>query len=102
MAAARKPAPRPVVRYRVTAPGPVSGGVCGVAFANGHAVAVDPPARVLDWFRAEPGYVVEQLDDPAAEPPAEVVPEASGDAEDVDDEAADEATDESEEGPEWL
>ncbi|MEU6756969.1 hypothetical protein [Streptomyces sp. NPDC046685] len=71
-----------------------------MAFANGHAVATDPTARVLDWFRAEPGYVVEQLDDPAPEPLAVVAPEASGNAEDADDEAADEATDESEEGPE--
>lgn len=96
------PAPRPVVRYRVTAPGPVSGGVYGVAFANGHAIAADPSERALAWFRAEPGYVVERIDDPAPEQPATVEPEAPGDTEDADDQAPDAAADENEEGPEWL
>lgn len=97
-----KPLPvhRPA-RYRITAPGPVSGGVHGVGFANGHAIAdADQHAKALAWFRAEPGYHVEQIDGPTPEPDTE--PEAPGDAEDADHEAADEVAEESEEGPEWL
>lgn len=97
-----KPLPiRQPARFRVTAPGPVSGGVMGVGFANGHAVVTEDQARALAWFQAEPGYAVELLDgpDPA---PAEVVEEAAVDTEDADDEAADKAAGTSEEGPEWL
>ncbi|MFD3717272.1 hypothetical protein [Streptomyces sp. NPDC058674] len=69
------PPPLPVLpaRYRISAPGPVSGGVHGVGFANGHAVVTDPVrhARALAWFRAEPGYSVEEIDPP--EPEAEAV-----------------------------
>ncbi|MFF3622336.1 hypothetical protein [Streptomyces sp. NPDC002467] len=57
----------PAVEYRITAPGPVTGGVQGVAFANGHAVARERRGLplALDWFRAE-GYLVEQVEaDPA-------------------------------------
>lgn len=56
-----------VTQYRITAPGPVTGGVQGIAFANGHAVASETRGRILalDWFRAE-GYTVEQVEaDPA-------------------------------------
>ncbi|MFJ3834446.1 hypothetical protein ACIPY6_02895 [Streptomyces sp. NPDC090054] len=69
------PAPPPA-RYRIAAPGPVSGGVMGVGFANGHAVITDPVrhARALAWFRAEPGYSVEQID-PRTPEPASVPPE---------------------------
>jgi hypothetical protein len=98
-----KPPPvlRPAVRYRVTAPFPVSGGVQGVGFANGHAVAdADKDRRALAWFRAEPGYAVELIEEAPA--PADVLPEAPGDAKDADDEAADEVAAEPEEGPEWL
>lgn len=98
-----KPLPaRQPARYRVTAPGPVSGGVMGVGFANGQAVAdEDQHAKALAWFRAQPDYRVELLDEPDPAP-ADVVEEAPGDAEDADDEAADEAAGEPEEGPEWL
>ncbi|MEU9002576.1 hypothetical protein [Streptomyces sp. NPDC048551] len=62
----------PPVRYRVSAPGPVTGGVMGVAFANGQALVEDATQHgpALAWFRAEPGYHVEALDlpDPAPEP----------------------------------
>ncbi|MFD6968378.1 hypothetical protein [Streptomyces sp. NPDC059949] len=94
--------PAPPIRYAVTAPGAVSGGVMGVGFANGHGVITDAArhARALAWFEAEPGYRVERLDEP--EPLPEVTPEAPGDAEDADDEAADEAAEDTEEGPEWL
>lgn len=67
------PPPAPPARYRITAPGPVSGGVHGVAFANGHGVITDSSrhARALAWFRAEPGYHVEAIDPPQPDPPAE-------------------------------
>ena len=94
---------RQPARFRVTAPGPVSGGVCGVGFANGQAVAdEDRHARALAWFRAQPGYLVEPITGPAPEPQAEVEQEAPSDAEDADHEAPDEVADETEEVPEWL
>ncbi|MER5482921.1 hypothetical protein ABT024_06855 [Streptomyces sp. NPDC002812] len=67
------PPPPPPVWYRIAAPGPVSGGVMGVGFANGHALITDESqyARALEWFRAEPGYRVETLD-PVAPPPEDV------------------------------
>ncbi|MFG2976298.1 hypothetical protein ACGFYY_25360 [Streptomyces sp. NPDC048331] len=72
------PPPAPPVRYAITAPGPVSGGVHGVGFANGHAVITDAGAhaRALDWFRSAPGYTVEEIDPPQAEepPPAALEP----------------------------
>ena len=61
------PLAAPDACYRITAPGPVTGGVQGVAFANGHAVITDLRRHgwALDWFRAE-GYSVEQVEaDPA-------------------------------------
>ncbi|MEV6569929.1 hypothetical protein [Streptomyces sp. NPDC051577] len=63
------PPPVPPARYRITAPGPVSGSVMGVAFANGHGLLSDPArqARALLWFEAEPGYSVEMIDPPAPE-----------------------------------
>lgn len=69
------PPPSPPVRYRIAAPGPVSGGVMGVGFANGHALINDPVrhARALAWFQAEPGYHVEAIDPPADEPDPEPV-----------------------------
>lgn len=91
------PAPRPVARYRVIAPGPVSGGVHGVGFANGHAVITEDQPRALAWFQAEPGYLVEALDAP--EPPA--VP-AEVEPDETTDETAVEADEQPEEGPEWL
>ncbi|MFF4369632.1 hypothetical protein [Streptomyces sp. NPDC001594] len=81
---AAAPPPAPPVRYRVAAPGPVTGGVMGVAFANGHAVVDDDAqnARALAWFRAEPGYQVQVMGQPepaeADEPegtPAPALPE---------------------------
>lgn len=59
-------------QYRIRAPWPVSGGVYGVGFANGHAIITDPVglASALEWFRAEPGYSVEAVEEqPADEPP---------------------------------
>jgi len=72
--------PVPPARYRITAPGPVSGGIYGVGFANGRAVIEDEGhhAVALSWFRSEPGYRVEALDLPAPAPddaPAEPVPD---------------------------
>lgn len=91
------PPPVPPARYAVTAPGPVSGGVMGVGFANGHAVVTDDQPRALAWFRAAPGYVVEPLDVP--EPPAE---QAVVEPDETTEPAADEAVDEpDEEGQEW-
>lgn len=71
------PPPVPPARYRITAPGPVSGGVMGVAFANGHAVVTDAVrhGRALDWFRAEPSYVVEEIDPPEPDPAPAAEPE---------------------------
>lgn len=64
------PPPRSPVLFRVTAPGPVTGGVMGVAFANGRAVVDDvADARALAWFRAELGYQVEAVDPPAEDSP---------------------------------
>lgn len=97
--------PAPPVRYAVTAPGPVSGGVMGIGFANGQAVITDAArhARAMAWFRAQPDYVVVQIDDGEPAPVEDdVEPEAPGDAEDADDEAADEAAGDPEEGPEWA
>lgn len=67
------PPPPPLVepaRYAVTAPGPVTGGVMGLGFANGQAIAdSDRHARALDWFRSA-GYAVQLIEaDPA--PPAD-------------------------------
>ncbi|MFG2617808.1 hypothetical protein ACGFXC_09265 [Streptomyces sp. NPDC048507] len=64
------PPPAPPVRYRVSAPGPVTGGVMGVAFANGQGLVEDATryGPALAWFRAEPGYHVEVLDLPDPEP----------------------------------
>lgn len=97
------PPPAPPVRYAVTAPGPVSGGVMGVGFANGHGVADEQRhARALAWFRAQPDYVVVEIGDEPAPAEDGVEPEAPGDSEDVDDEAADEAAEEpDEEGQVW-
>lgn len=95
------PPPPPPVRYRIAAPGPVSGGVMGVGFANGHAVVTDTPrnAKALAWFRAEPGYHVEAINPPAAEP----APEPEDDAEDPGlDEQPTEKTDEDSEEQPWL
>lgn len=70
------PAPPPPDRYAVTAPGPVTGGVMGVAFANGQAIAAaDQHGRALDWFR-EAGYCVALIEaDPAPADDAEPAPE---------------------------
>jgi hypothetical protein len=89
------PPPAPPVRYAVTAPGPVSGGVMGVGFANGHGLITDAvrDAKALAWFEAAPGYRVERLDQTEPEPAAEPEP---------DDDAAGEVAEEPEEGPEWL
>ncbi|MFE3578715.1 hypothetical protein [Streptomyces vinaceus] len=55
-------------RYRIAAAGPVTGGVMGVAFANGQAVAdSERDARALAWFRAQPDYRVELIEDPQPE-----------------------------------
>ncbi|MFJ1865543.1 hypothetical protein ACIOD1_13010 [Streptomyces sp. NPDC088097] len=70
------PPPAPPARYRVSAPGPVTGGVMGVAFANGQALIEDATQHegALVWFQAEPGYHVQPVDlpdsspEPAAEP----------------------------------
>lgn len=64
------PPPAPPARYRISAPGPVTGGVMGVAFANGQALVEDANqhAVALAWFAGEPGYSVEALDPPEAEP----------------------------------
>lgn len=77
------PPPAPPVRYAVTAPGPVTGGVMGVAFANGQAIAAaDKHGRALDWFRAE-GYSVELIETgpvpPADEEPAVPEPAVTAD-----------------------
>ncbi|MEW1638650.1 hypothetical protein AB0469_31900 [Streptomyces sp. NPDC093801] len=82
------PPPVPPARYRVAAPGPVTGGVMGVAFANGQALFEDDPqhARALAWFRAEPGYRVDALEQPApaaeSDGPPAPVPPGAGPAED--------------------
>jgi hypothetical protein len=73
------PPPAQPAWYRVTAPGPVSGGIYGVGFANGQAIVEDEGhhAVALAWFRSEPGYRVESLDPPAPapdDPPAEPIP----------------------------
>ncbi|MFI8104710.1 hypothetical protein [Streptomyces sp. NPDC086023] len=60
------------MRYRITAPEPVSGGVCGVGFANGQAIADgDRHRRALAYFR-QAGYHVEPEDEAPAAPAAEV------------------------------
>ncbi|WKD36506.1 hypothetical protein [Streptomyces xanthophaeus] len=71
------PPPPPPARYAITAPGPVSGGVHGVGFANGHAIITDAGAhrRALDWFRTAPGYTVEEIDPPQTEEPPPAAPE---------------------------
>lgn len=78
----------PPARYRITAPGPVCGGVMGVGFANGLAIIEDPVqhARALVWFRAEPGYTVTELDPPEAE--AGPVPEPTTEPELAEESAA--------------
>ncbi|MFE6079975.1 hypothetical protein [Streptomyces virginiae] len=77
------PPPPPVepARYAVTAPGPVTGGVMGVGFANGQAIAdSNRHARALDWFRSA-GYAVQLIEaDPA--PPADDEPAPEPEAED--------------------
>ncbi|MFD4740615.1 hypothetical protein ACFWNQ_25105 [Streptomyces virginiae] len=73
----KRPSAPPPARYRIAAPGPVSGGVHGVGFANGHAVITDASAhaRALAWFRAAPGYTVEEIDPPQTEEPPPAAPE---------------------------
>lgn len=78
------PPPAPPTRYRISAPGPVTGGVMGVAFANGQALVEDGAQHgpALAWFESEPGYHVEALNPPApapqpetsADPPTDPVP----------------------------
>ncbi|MFB6809414.1 hypothetical protein ACFCWL_22135, partial [Streptomyces sp. NPDC056387] len=68
--------PKPA-RYRIAAAGPVTGGVLGVAFANGQAIAdPDRDARALDWFRAQPDYRVELIEEPQPEPESPAGPGA--------------------------
>lgn len=76
------PPPPPVpARYAVTAPGPVNGGVMGVGFANGQAIAdSDRHARALAWFRSA-GYAV-QLIEAAPAPAADSEPASEPDVED--------------------
>lgn len=76
--AAFVPSATPPARYRISAPGPVTGGVYGVAFANGQAVIEDSTQHgpALTWFTAEPGYRVEALDVPESAPAPEPTPEA--------------------------
>ncbi|MEU4947724.1 hypothetical protein [Streptomyces lavendulae] len=86
------PPPAPPARYRISAPGPVTGGVMGVAFANGQALVEDGAQHgpALTWFEAEPGYHVEALDlpDPDPEPAPEPAAELPAAEEPVEDEPA--------------
>jgi hypothetical protein len=70
------PAPPPPDRYAISAPSPVTGGVQGVAFANGQAIAAaDRHGHTLDWFR-QAGYSVVLIEaDPAPADDPEPAPE---------------------------
>ncbi|MFF6940464.1 hypothetical protein [Streptomyces lavendulae] len=86
------PPPAPPARYRISAPGPVTGGVMGVAFANGQGLIEDASQHgpALAWFESEPGYHVVALDQPAPEPNPEPEVEPSTDEASAEDEPAEE------------